>query len=93
MYIVIHRKYNIQVYCDTQESMRSVSSYRSSLAHKMNHSFRNNCQFSDMEHPIFGHIPCTMANRDIKRGEELFVHYGYSLTDCPEWYEELYNQL
>ena len=29
----------------------------------------------------------------VEAGCELFVHYQYLLSDCPRWYEELYNQL
>ena len=25
-------------------------------------------------------------------GEEIFVHYGYDLDGCPEWYEEAWTR-
>jgi hypothetical protein len=25
-------------------------------------------------------------------GEEIFVHYGYDLDGCPEWYEEAWQR-
>ena len=80
---------------------------RATLCHKLNHSFQNNCQFSDIQHPIYGHLPCAVATKrvcslqsdqilsafQVEAGSELFVHYQYLLSDCPPWYEELYNQL
>jgi hypothetical protein len=35
----------------------------------------------------------TFPARQVEPGDELFVHYQYLLSDCPAWYEELYNQL
>ena len=26
---------------------------------------------------------------DIEVGEEIFVHYGYNLNNCPDWYEQV----
>ena len=78
---------------DIPAQFRDLAAYRATLAHKMNHSFQNNCSFSDMVHPIYGYIPCTVTTKEVREGEELFVHYHYSLDDCPAWYEELYNNL
>ena len=78
---------------DIPFQFRSLASYSATLAHKMNHSFQNNCTFSDLNHPIYGYIPCTITTKDVRAGEELFVHYHYTLDDCPTWYEELYNNL
>ena len=72
---------------------QSSDQYLATLAHKMNHSFCPNCEFSDLQHPVYGYIPCTVTSKPVRRGEELFVHYHYVLNDCPAWYEELYNQL
>ena len=33
------------------------------------------------------------SSLQVEAGCELFVHYQYLLSDCPRWYEELYNQL
>lgn len=78
---------------DIPSQFQSSDNYVATLGHKMNHSFTPNCEFSDLIHPVFGYIPCTMATKAVKKGEELFVHYHYVLNDCPQWYEDLYNQL
>ena len=44
------------------------------------------------DHPSFGLVPCVLSTHDIKSGEEVFVHYGYELTDCPDWYAEAWEQ-
>ena len=54
--------------------------------HKMNHSFDYNCTEWFFDHPRHGTIPCALADRDISRGEELFLHYGYDPNNCPAWY-------
>ena len=78
---------------DIPLQFRSLTSYSATLAHKMNHSFQSNCIFSDITHPIYGYIPCTVTTKDVMASEELFVNYHYPLNDCPTWYEELYNKL
>ncbi len=66
----------------------STSCYSASLAHKTNHSFLPNAEFVAYDHPRFGLVPCLMCTHDVEPGEEIFVHYGYELDGCPEWYEE-----
>ena len=78
---------------DIPVKFQTSDTYVATVAHKMNHSFNYNCEFSDLTHPIYGYIPCTITTKHIPAGEELFVHYHYVLNDCPQWYEDLYNQL
>ena len=78
---------------DIPVQFQASSSYVATLAHKMNHSFSCNCEFSDLDHPVYGYIPCTVTTKAVSKGEELLVHYHYVLDDCPQWYEDLYNAL
>lgn len=72
---------------DIPKKFIDFANYKASLAHKTNHSFMPNAEFVVFDHPRFGLVPCVLATLDIKRGEEVFVHYGYELDDCPDWYE------
>ena len=38
--------------------------------------------------PRFGLIPCIISSTHIEKGEEIFIHYGYTLQNCPEWFSE-----
>lgn len=62
--------------------------YCATCAHKTNHSFMPNAEFVAFDHPRFGLVPCLLSTHDIAAGEEIFVHYGYELNGCPDWYEE-----
>ena len=70
---------------------RALSSYCATLAHKTNHSFLPNAEFVTFDHPKYGLVPCLVSNHDIKADEEIFVHYGYQLDTCPDWYEEAWR--
>ena len=74
---------------DIPVDMRNLTSYRATLAHKINHSFDPNCEFWEVTHPVFGYIPCVRALYDLDGGIELTVHYNYMLDDCPFWSDEL----
>ena len=78
---------------DIPLQFRSTTAYRATLCHKLNHSFTPNCSCANADHPCFGFVPSAVTIEEVKAGEELFVHYHYMLSDCPAWYEELYNQL
>ena len=71
-----------------------ISNYRATLGHKMNHSFRyQKAAYGKAFHPRFGNIRSLYATADIKRGEEIFVNYGYRVgTTVPQWYSDLYIQ-
>ena len=67
--------------------------YRATVGHKLNHSFiKDNTQFGYGYHPRFGFIRTIVAKKDIKAGEELWVHYGYNVRNrnVPQWYRETY---
>jgi len=63
-----------------------LDNYCATLGHKINHSFVYNCTEWFFKHPRHDLIPCTKAIRDISKGEELFLHYGYDPRNCPSWY-------
>jgi len=69
----------------------SSANYCASLAHKTNHSFLPNAEFVAFDHPRFGLVPCLLSTHDIEKDEEIFVHYGYELSDSPEWYEAAWS--
>ena len=50
---------------DIPEEWRGSERYRATLCHKMNHSFQNNCQFSDITHPLYGYLPCTVTTKPV----------------------------
>ena len=77
---------------DIPTDLRDLSNYCATLAHKTNHSFVPNAEFVTYNHPRFGLIPCLTSTHDIEAGEEIFVHYGYELAGCPDWYEELWQK-
>ncbi len=73
---------------DIPEEYVSLDHYKASLGHKLNHSFRANCEEWFFEHPRFGLIPCERTTRDVLAGEELFLDYEYDPYNCPPWFQE-----
>ena len=76
---------------DMPAMFRSTENYCATVAHKINHSFNPNCNFSKFIHPMFGPIPCVITSKHVTAGEELFTYYKYLLSDCPEWYSSLWE--
>ena len=76
---------------DIPNEFVSLSNYCATLAHKTNHSFLPSAEFEVYDHPRFGLVPCLMTNTDIRAGEEIFVHYGYDLDRCPDWYSDAWD--
>ena len=78
----------------------SIAKFRATLGHKLNHSFKPNTYYCDGYHARFGYVRTICASKDIKRGEELLVHYQYEEDDededeegsVPQWYADLYKQ-
>ncbi|CAB4068287.1 SETD7 [Lepeophtheirus salmonis] len=77
---------------DIPVEFRDIKNYCATLAHKTNHSFLPNAEFLSFDHPRFGVIPCLVTNHDVEAGEEIFVHYGYDMDGCPDWYEVVWLQ-
>ena len=70
----------------------NIAQYRSTLGHKVNHSFqKKNIEFGSAIHPRYGPIRTVFANKDIKKGEQLLVDYEYGPdTAIPRWFEQAY---
>lgn len=82
---------------DVPEPYHLTKNYWASLGHKANHNFEPNAQYIQLFHPKFGDIMWVSAIKDILKGEEIFVDYGYN-GHCrgPEWFRGLkrkYKQL
>lgn len=58
---------------------------------QVNHSFLPNCRFESFDHPRFGPIPCIATTGALKCGDELTAYYNYSMSECPEWYSQLWE--
>ena len=71
---------------DIPEEYIDSANYKATLGHKLNHSFRANCEEWFFFHPRFDLIPAHRAKRDIAKGEELFLDYGYDPYNCPQWF-------
>ena len=72
----------------------SISNFRATLGHKVNHSFKyQKTAYGKVFHPRFGNIRSVYSTKDIKRGEEIFVNYGYGVGGTvPKWISDLYKQ-
>merc|ERR1711974_357236 len=64
---------------DIPESLRSLSAYCATLAHKANHSFTPNCRWGRVDHPRFGCIISLVALKNCSPGEEMTVNYRLPL--------------
>ena len=69
----------------------SSASYKASLAHKLNHSFKPNCSWANADHPCFGFVPIVVTIEGVKAGEELTIHYIMDMEDAPDWYMDCWN--
>ncbi len=87
-------KWGSHMRIDVPYGYEDVSVYRASLGHKANHRFDNNGEYEYYKSPRFGRVRCIQAKRDIKRGEEIFPHYGYKVDSdfTPRWYREAHAQ-
>ena len=69
-----------------------ISNFRSTLGHKVNHSFLfPKTKYGFAYNPRFGYIRTVVAKSNITKGEEVLVDYGYSRRSrVPLWYSDLY---
>lgn len=86
--IYINADYESGERMDIPAEYISLSSYCASLGHKLNHSFRPNCEEWFFEHPRFGTVPCERTKEDVKAGAELFLDYEYDPYNCPDWFRD-----
>ena len=87
-------KPHIDFYCLKQLLLQyqSTANYTSTLAHKINHSFKANCEWTHALHPCYGKIPAILTLEDLEQGDELFIHYGYDMDEAPQWYADFWSQ-
>ena len=80
------------VYMHIPEPYWSISDYRATLGHKLNHSFKESkVTWGHAFHPRFGHIRSVVAQQNIIRHEEIVINYGYRVgTKVPKWFSNLY---
>ena len=90
------KKYSGDLLCNEHLEIPSdvgqrKSKYRSTRGHKINHSFtRQNARYILYDSAQFGIVMAisTLNTKSISKGEEIFVHYGYTYSDGPKWYQE-----
>ena len=85
-------KFNDTHIFDIPEYLWDISNFRSTLGHKVNHSFKFcKSEFRFAFHPRFGNILSIFAISNITKGEEILIDYGYIIgASVPKWYSELY---
>jgi len=82
---------NLKGVIDILPKYQDIRNWCASLAHKTNHSFLPNCEFSEIIHPRWGLVPCLVTRQDVKKDEEVLVWYGYDLDYCPDWYKDAWE--
>ncbi|XP_040576718.1 histone-lysine N-methyltransferase SETD7 [Lepeophtheirus salmonis] len=86
---------NYDMYWMMNIPLESVDSknYIATLGHKVNHHFwLYNVDFGYAKHPLYGEIRCLTSTKRIRKGQEIFAHYGYVIgeEETPDWYNDLY---
>jgi len=76
---------------DLPPEFHASENYTSTLAHKLNHSFIANCEWSNAEHPCYGLIPSVSTCLDVLEGEELTINYGLDMERAPQWYMDCWD--
>ncbi len=86
---------NCEINVDLPPPYGDTALFRSALGHKTNHKFVDtNVRFSHTDSPRFGMIASMTTTREVKKGEEFFLHYGYRLgPGAPDWYKRQYEEL
>ena len=85
-------------YMDIPEEYICLNNYRASLGHKINHSFKPNCKWEVIEHPVFGRIPKIITLVDVPAEEELTCHYMIDMKEAERserlrWYVEAWDKM
>ena len=70
--------------------LQSTKNYTATLAHKVNHSFNPNCEWVHALHPCYGKVPAIKTCEDLRKGDELFIHYGFDMDEAPQWYKDFW---
>ena len=92
---LVKQGYRGDILLDIPEKYRSWANFRTTFGHKANHMFEGeNASFGTVLHPSFGDIGSVVADRKIKKGDEVFVNYnyGYNEDTVPTWYKEQFKR-
>jgi len=76
---------------DLPPEFHASENYTSTLAHKLNHSFIANCEWSNAEHPCYGLVPSVTTCLDVLEGQELTINYGLDMERAPQWYMDCWD--
>jgi len=76
---------------DIPPKYHSYENYRASVGHKLNHSFTPNCAWANADHPCFGYVPSIITLAEVRKEEELTIHYMMDMEDAPEWYLDCWD--
>lgn len=77
---------------DLPPELHSSAAYTATLAHKLNHSFIPNSEWSNAEHPCFGLVPSVTTFLEVRAGEELTVNYALDMEHAPPWYLDCWER-
>merc|ERR1719378_623903 len=77
---------------DLPPEFHSFQNYSTTSAHKLNHSFKPNCAWSNIQHPCYGFVPSVITLQDVRQGEELTIHYMMDMEEASEWYLEAWEK-
>ena len=81
---------------DIPKDFISLSNYHASLGHKINHSFKPNCKWDVIHHPVFGRIPKIITLCEVEPETELTCHYMIDMNEAEKsprlkWYVEAWD--
>ena len=87
-----HTLLGCDIAIDIAPEFGPTSEFQGTLGHKINHKFDPNTRYIAYESARFGLINAIKTIYPIKKDEEFFASYGYSMTKSPKWYRDLYRQ-
>lgn len=64
---------------DVPPMYQGMDDYTATLAHKVNHSFNPNCEFTNFCHPCYGLLPAVTTMEEVAVGEELTINYSLDM--------------
>lgn len=83
---------NADIDMDIPKGFHLLENYCATLAHKANHTFEPNAEWTLFEHPRFGLIRSLTAKKEIAADQEVLVNYQMAMAKSPEWYRVVWLQ-
>ncbi len=77
---------------DIPPEFEPAEKFRGTLGHKVNHKFDPTTRYIQLDSARFGIINAVSTTKAIAKDEEFFVSYGYSISNGPPWYREVFKQ-